>query len=309
MGAIAWHAIADPKAQIDADTWRAMPRGEAGAAQIGELFGVKLHRQSQRAGTLEHELDLGRGERDALAETVHRIDERLRPGGLQGRQAHLVEIGVGAARVLGRDGVGAEEAGEHPDRTLGGDAARGAQHGELRLDVQTVARLDLDGADALGDQRVDAGEGAGEERVGFRLPRRLDGGENSAAGPGDLLVAHPLEPHLELARAVAAVHDVGVAVDRRGGDQTALQVAPRPYRAVRRHRIRRPAPDDVPGVQRHRALRNQAVGPPAGLHGGQRRIGQNFPGHVHARDSSIGSFHHGWGGRASSGAASPRTMN
>ena len=34
MGAIAWHAIADPKAQIDADTWRAMERalGEDGLA-------------------------------------------------------------------------------------------------------------------------------------------------------------------------------------------------------------------------------------------------------------------------------------
>ena len=120
---------------------RAMPRGEAGAAQIGELFGVKLHRQPQRAGALEHALDLGRGEGDALAEAVHRIDEGLRMGGLQGRHAHLVEIGVGAARVLGRDGVGAEEAGAHPDRPFGGDAARGAQHGELRLDVQTVADL------------------------------------------------------------------------------------------------------------------------------------------------------------------------
>ena len=282
---------------------RAISRGKAGSAEIRELLRVKLHRQPQRAGALEHALDLGGGEGDTLAEAVHRIDEALRMSSLQGRQAYLVEIGVGAAAVLRGDRVGAEEARAHPHRTLGGDSTGRAQHGELGLDIEAVARLDLDGRDALCEQRIDPGKGAGKERVRSCLPGRFDGGEDPAAGPGDVLVAHPLEPHLELARAVAAVHDMGVAVDQRGRDQTALQVAPRPGRVVVGHRIRPPAPGDASAVHRHRALWNQAIGPHSTLHGGQCRIGQDFRGH--SLDSLNVIFDEGWIERSSSGAGSP----
>ena len=131
----------------------------------------------------------------------------------------------------------------------------------------------------LGDQGVDTREGAGEECIGFRIPCRLDGGEDPAAGPGDVLVAHPLESHLELARAIAPVHDVRVAVDQSRGDQTTFQVAPRPGRAGVGHRVPRSAPGDPSAVQRHRALGDKAIGPAARLHGGQGQIGEELPGH------------------------------
>ncbi len=79
----------------------------------------------------------------------------------------VVEVGVGVEVV--RDGVGAEEGGADADRAHAGDGAGDAQHAELGVAVEAVAGLDLDGGDAFGDQRVDAGEGAGEQA---RLRRR-----------------------------------------------------------------------------------------------------------------------------------------
>ena len=256
---------------------RSVPRGKTRPAEVGKLVGVKLHGQSEGACAPENAIDLGRAEGDPLAEAVHRVRQALRMSGLQRGQAHLVDVGVGAARVLRWDGVGAEEARAHPDRPLAGDAARGTQHRELGVDVEAVAGLDLDGRDPLGDQRIDAGEGAGEERLGGRLPGRFDGGEDAAAGPRDLLVAHPLEPHLELARAVAAVDEVRVTVDQRRGDKPAVEVAPRPRCTVGGQYLRRPAPGDATTVQGYRALGDEAIGRFATLHGGQCQIGEELP--------------------------------
>ena len=175
--------------------------------------------------------------------------------------------------------MGAEEARAYPHRPLDPDSARNAQHCEFGVDVEAVARLDLDGGDALGNQRVDPGEGAGEEGVGIRPSRRFDGGEDSAAGPRDLFVARPLEPHLELPCAVAAVDEMRVAVDERRGDEMAFEIAPAPCREVVGNRVGRTAPGDAPGVQSNRAVVDEAVGSVATLHGGQRQVEEEFPGH------------------------------
>ena len=184
--------------------------------------------------------------------------------------------------------MGAQEARAHPDRPLLGDAAGRTQHRELRLEVEAVARLDLDGGDALGNQCVDARQGVREKGVRIRPTRRFDGGEDPAAGPGDVLVARPLEPHLELLRAVAAVHDVGVTVEQGRGDQPSLQVAPRPGREVIGNRVRRTAPGDASRVDRNRPPGNQAIWPLPANERGQRRVGQDFL--WHWRGSSSGEF-------------------
>jgi hypothetical protein len=96
-----------------------------------------------------------------------------------------------------------------------------AQHLQFGVDVEAVARLDLDRGHALGDQGIDAGKGAEPSSA---RPRVADGWpgtvrDDAAAGAGDLLVAGAFEPHLELARAVAAVlanrpPPCGVAIDQ-----------------------------------------------------------------------------------------------
>src|SRR5690606_1711151 len=57
-----------------------------------------------------------------------------------------------------------------------------------------------------------------------RLASVAHAGENAAAGACDFLVTGALESHLELAGAVAAVDDVGVAVDQARRDQTIFQI-------------------------------------------------------------------------------------
>jgi hypothetical protein len=60
-----------------------------------------------------------------------------------------------------------------------------------------------------------------EEGAVARGARRRDGRADAAAGVGDVLVARALEAQLELARPLAAVDEVRVAVDEAGRDELA----------------------------------------------------------------------------------------
>jgi hypothetical protein len=51
-----------------------------------------------------------------------------------------------------------------------------------------------------------------------------NGGDDAAARPRHILITRTLKPHLEFARPVAAVHDMGVAIDQRRGDQAAFKI-------------------------------------------------------------------------------------
>ena len=114
--------------------------------------------------------------------------------------------------------MGAEEGGADGDGALAADPARDAELLELRLLLQPVAGFDLDGGDTLGHQRGEALIGGGEERILARLARRLDGGEDAAAGPRDLLIGRALQSQFELMRPVAAIDEMGVAIDQAGCD-------------------------------------------------------------------------------------------
>ena len=99
------------------------------------------------------------------------------------------------------------------------------------VEVEAVARLDLDRVDAFGDQR------AARQRRGTARPRwprasRATVETNAAAGAGDLLVARAREAQLELARAVAAVDEMGVAIDESRRDPAAFAIDARRSRAA-----------------------------------------------------------------------------
>jgi hypothetical protein len=124
---------------------------------------MQLDRQAQRPA---------RSKTRAICAGRRRCPRRTRPphrpaprhARLQRGQADLVDIGVGAALVFGqaphgRRGKLVRPAPGAPGATRAGDA----QHLQFGLDVEPVARLDLDRADALGDQRVDALERAGQQ--------------------------------------------------------------------------------------------------------------------------------------------------
>ena len=109
----------------------------------------------------------------------------------------------------------AEERRADRDRTLIGEAARDAQRLALGGKVEPVAGLDFDRRDAFGDQRVEPPQRRAQEFVFARRARRAHGRKDAAALAGDLFVARAGEPQLEFVRPVAAVDEVGVAVDQR----------------------------------------------------------------------------------------------
>ena len=165
---------------------------------------------------LEHGLGLVRREGDTLAEDVDGIGQPLGRDGIEHRSCDERGVVARTALVFRRHGMGAEEGGADSDGPLAADPARDAQLLEFRLLLQPVAGLDLDGGDALGQQRGEAPGGGGEERILARLARCLDGGEDAAAGPRDLLIGRALETKLELMRPVAAIDEMGVAIDQSG---------------------------------------------------------------------------------------------
>ncbi len=99
-----------------------------------------------------------------------------------------------------------------------------AEHLQFVIERQAVTRLDLDRGGTLGDQRVEAGQRAGDQIGLARGASRGHGRADAAAGPGDLLIGRAVEPHLELPGAVAGMDQMGVAVDQARRDPAARAV-------------------------------------------------------------------------------------
>ncbi len=136
-------------------------------------------------------------------------------------RADRVDVGRGIALGLRRHGVRAQEAGVDVDPAFAAKPPRGAQLAALGREVEAVSRFDLDRGDALGDQCVEAGQGGGDELVLARQARGLHGRCDAATAFGELFVARAGEPQLELLGTVAAVDEMGVAVDEARRDPAA----------------------------------------------------------------------------------------
>ena len=203
---------------------RAVARRQPGAAEIGKLLGVKLHRKPMRLRRVEYPGHLLRRKGDPLAESIDGISEPAPGDGRKLLAADGVDVAVGVTGIFRRHRMGAEEGGFHCHRPLRAKPPRRRQHAGFGFRIEAIARLDLDGRDAFGDHRVEAFAGGVEERGVIGGARRRDSGENAAAGAGDLLVACPGDAHLEFLRAIAAEDEMGVAVDEPGRDPAALQI-------------------------------------------------------------------------------------
>jgi hypothetical protein len=88
--------------------------------------------------------------------------------------------------------------------------------------------------------------------------RGSHGRADAAAGARDLLVARALQPQLELGRALAAVDQVGVAVDQPRGEQRAAQVELALDAKACRQRAVITDPGDAVAVGQQRAVFDQA---------------------------------------------------
>ncbi|HRD29689.1 MAG TPA: hypothetical protein PLO65_15415 [Caulobacter sp.] len=169
-----------------------------------------------------------------------------------------------------RHGVQAEEAGHHPRVAV--EIAGRAQHLQLGLEVQAVAGLDLKGRDALGDEGRQPPAGGLDQPGLGRRARGRHGRADTAAGQGDLLVGRAVQPRLVLADAVAAEHQVRVAVDQARRDPAAVQ----PRHAGRldlRQITPRADPQDPAVLHGDRRVLDRAIGRAAGRHGRGAAVG------------------------------------
>ncbi len=126
--------------------------------------------------------------------------------------------------IFGGQGVGAEEGRLDADPPLARKRARRAQHLQFVVGRQPITRFDLDRRDALGDQRVEAGQRACDQFGLARAARRAHRRDNAATRAGDLFIASARKPHRPLVRAVAAMNQMRVAVDQARGDEAAAAI-------------------------------------------------------------------------------------
>ena len=194
-------------------------RRKGGAVQVGKLVGMKLHRQAKSLCLVEHARNLLRREGDALAKTVDRVHQPY----CGDRRQHLIgdQIDVGILVALGfrRQCMRAEEARAHRDFPFNCQPPRRAQRLRLVLEVEPVARLDLDRRNPFGNQGIQARQRLRNEFVLACGPERLHRRDNAAAGLRNLLIRRPGKPRLELVGAVAGMDEVGMAIDQPGRDQ------------------------------------------------------------------------------------------
>src|SRR5690606_28129466 len=184
----------------------------------------------------------------------------------------LVHITAAVGAVFGRDGVEAEIAGADPDAGLAAEAAGDAHHLQLAFGVEAVAGLDLDGGDAGGLEPGEAGQGEGVEVILRGGAGGGDGRDDAAAGAGDVLIGGAAEPLFELAGAVAAEDEMGVAVDQAGGDPAAVEAVGF-HRLVHRQVGAGAGPDDAAIGDQQGPVVDGAVGLAALGHGGEAAVG------------------------------------
>ena len=82
--------------------------------------------------------------------------------------------------------------------------------------VESIAGFDFDRADALGDKGVQSPQRRPDELVFACRAGRSDSGKNSTAFASDLFICSTGKPELEFVRPIAAVNEVGVAINQGG---------------------------------------------------------------------------------------------
>jgi len=153
------------------------------------------------------------------------------------------------------------------------EPASNFEHLEFARDVESVAGLDLDGCDTLVRENLQSLQRVVVQAIRVGIAGRIHGGQDTATGGGDFLVADPGETLLELGSTVTAENEVGMAVDQCGRKPASLDGADFGGRNVG-HLVSRPEPGDGATGNRQRAVLDCAVIRLAGLHRGDAGIGQ-----------------------------------
>src|SRR6185437_5546632 len=134
-------------------------------------------------------------------------------------------------------------------------APRGAQHLTLAGEIEPVAGFNLDRRDAFADQRIEPTQRLRHQRLLAGLPRRRHRRRDAAAGARDLLIRSAGKPQLEFAGAIAAVDEMGMAINQSRRNPAALAI--NALVAARRLSLK-PREPDAAALRRQRATLNDA---------------------------------------------------
>ncbi len=258
------------------DGERAITGGKPGAAQIGKLLGVKLDGKPELLRCGKDLIHLGDRKGDAFAEAINRIGELCPGDGRQCLVADEIDIAGMIVTIFGGKGVGAEIARHHIDWMAFSQSARDTEHLELGLDIETIARFDLDRRHALGKQAFESSR-CGFEQIFFACRAcGAHGREDAAARLGDVGIGDAVEALLEFLGAVAAIDEMGVAVDQARGEE-----APAAVDGLGRRRfLPRPGPGDPAPFHQNRTIFDQAVRP-IWCHGRQFQVREKHQSHLY----------------------------
>ena len=147
-----------------------------------------------------------------------------------------------------------EQCRAHVHAELPPERARDRELLQLRLALETVAGLDLDGGRALVGDRSQARSAGVGERGCVRRPRRAHRRQDAAALVRDLRVRRAAQASLEFACAIAGVDEVSVAVDQPRRRPRPAEVVPLRRRRAGRQFALRPDPRDALADDADRAV-------------------------------------------------------
>jgi hypothetical protein len=142
--------------------------------------------------------------------------------------------------------VGGEERRDDADGPRFGELAVHRELLQLLFQREAVAALALDGRDPEREHLVQEEAGSPVQILLARGPGRSYGGEDSAAGLGDLEVGAAEDALLELAGPPAGKGEVGVAVDEAGDHEPAVGVEALIGRVLEREGVLGAEPTDHP---------------------------------------------------------------
>ena len=178
-------------------------RRKLGAVLVGQLLGVKADPKSVLSCGLEQARDFVGAESDRVAIGID-AGRELRLGDLgQKLVDDFADIMGAAVLAVGGERVEREQGRDNPDRLPLAEPACDPEQAQLARGVERVAGLDLDGRAAAGHQGMEATPALFEKRLVRCGLGRGHGRGDSAANPGDLLVAGACAAHRMLPGAIA----------------------------------------------------------------------------------------------------------
>ena len=205
-------------------------------------------------------LTLGRGKGDPFTKRIHGVREARCRHSRDDLIANQIQVTSPVPRELRREGVGGQQRRRHGDPGSGKGSPH-LQHLHFRLQIEAVARLDLDGGRSKVDHALEPLTGAVEQILGGRLPGSSNGREDSPSRTCDLLVAGPLKALLPLFGTRSTVHQVRVTVDQSGCDPGSVHIQSLTGRRQRSlgGLCRLSNPDDEPVTHQNEGIANDAV--------------------------------------------------